>query len=346
MAPVHGPKGLGAKPNLSPQHPNPSALNWGRAHDQGEPRDHLQTPTSSSRCRHRPDPRTRRVRRIDRVGSSCNAQARQGSNRQVGQHDPDSRQLDHDDQHRALSAAQWLTSYGGIFATLENDLANAKQPAGIAAECQQLATDVVTALNDPPNPNASAAAAFQTMLNQHLVAADPDTPWSTTPVDAGALSDAGVACVNDPDPLDTLGKQASDDHLDVVIATAPALIQAAQQAAQNAAPGVPSPAPTTPAPTTTTTTAPPMATFTVTGTGPANDITILNGSQETQHNDVALPWSYSTSDYSSILGLTAQTDSGSASATITCTINSPDSGPVTNTSTGPYAVVDCTAGGF
>ena len=85
--------------------------------------------------------------------------------------------------------------------------------------------------------------------------------------------------------------------------------------------------------------------FKVTGTGPANAITILNNDQESQYYDVALPWSESTSEYSPILGLTAQTNSGSPS-TITCRNRSPSSASVTNTSTGSYAVVTCSSGGF
>jgi hypothetical protein len=48
---------------------------------------------------------------------------------------------------------------------------------------------------------------------------------------------------------------------------------------------------------------------------------------------------------SSDLGLGAQSNDGSASASITCEIDVPLRAPVTQTSTGPYAVVNCSVSG-
>ena len=95
---------------------------------------------------------------------------------------------------------------------------------------------------------------------------------------------------------------------------------------------------------TTPTTVPPIITLRVTGTGSrANSITFLINGQETQHTDVALPWSTAIPyDNQQILGVTAQTDDSSATASISCSITITGEKPITNTSTGPYSVVDCT----
>ncbi len=100
--------------------------------------------------------------------------------------------------------------------------------------------------------------------------------------------------------------------------------------------------PTTP-PTTSSTAAPQVVTMKASGTGPASDITLLVGSQESQHNNVALP--YATTEPMSQLdyGITVQDGSGLSSATISCEIDIPGSAPVMQTSTGAYAVVTCSA---
>jgi hypothetical protein len=95
---------------------------------------------------------------------------------------------------------------------------------------------------------------------------------------------------------------------------------------------------------TTTTTAQPTTTLTITGTGPAGTVTIGDGTQISQHNDVALPYTYTLPDNPNFASINAQTSSGSPSATISCSIsggNVPGSGTVTNNSTGAYAVVQC-----
>ena len=84
----------------------------------------------------------------------------------------------------------------------------------------------------------------------------------------------------------------------------------------------------------------------VTGVGSANDITVLDGSQETQHNSASLPWSTTLTDNPADVGVTAQSGDGSSAATISCEIDMPGLAPVKNTSTGAYAVVDCNANNF
>ena len=79
---------------------------------------------------------------------------------------------------------------------------------------------------------------------------------------------------------------------------------------------------------TTTTTAPPVITMTISGTGPAVDVTVVDGPDESQHNDVALPYSVTLQDMPEIAGINAQTSSGSPSATISCTVDYPGRDPV------------------
>jgi len=91
----------------------------------------------------------------------------------------------------------------------------------------------------------------------------------------------------------------------------------------------------------TTTTAQPD-TMVITGTGPAS-VTINDNFQISQHNGASLPYTYTITDNPPIAGIGAQTASGSPSASITCTISGPSvvGSPVTKTSTGAYAVVQC-----
>ena len=101
--------------------------------------------------------------------------------------------------------------------------------------------------------------------------------------------------------------------------------------------------PETVAVTTTTTPTTTTPIFTGTGTGPA-DITIDEGGQEVQNNDVSLPWSSNgpaTGPFFGFVSMEAQTEDGSDSATISCSIL----GGPPNTSTGPYAVVTCSGDG-
>jgi len=110
-------------------------------------------------------------------------------------------------------------------------------------------------------------------------------------------------------------------------------------------------APAPPATTTTTTTVPPTTTtlpvpgpttIAVTGTGPASDVTIDVGGQESQHTQVPLPWSTQVpQDSTGLIVMNAQDGSGASAATITCTISDNFGTLNTNTSTGPYSVVSC-----
>ena len=82
--------------------------------------------------------------------------------------------------------------------------------------------------------------------------------------------------------------------------------------------------------------------MTITGTGPANDITILNNNQKSQHAGVPLPWSMTLPDTGSVFGLSAQTGSGDPSAKISCEIQVPGQPPALATSTGAFSIVNCT----
>ena len=123
------------------------------------------------------------------------------------------------------------------------------------------------------------------------------------------------------------------------------------------APIVPPTTITTVPPTTTTTVPLPPDTVTlkVTGSGTAQTITILNDSNESQHNGAAIPFSTTiTGIIPYVVGIGAQTSNGSSAASIGCEIDftsagtpdNPSGGPLqvlaTNTSSGPYAVVNCT----
>jgi hypothetical protein len=95
----------------------------------------------------------------------------------------------------------------------------------------------------------------------------------------------------------------------------------------------------------TTTSAPPLETvIKVTGTGPANSITIDQGGAETQHTDASLPYSITLQGAPLNVTMEAQDGSGESSATITCEIDDGQGDQVSvNTSTGPYAVVQCSS---
>jgi len=192
-----------------------------------------------------------------------------------------------------IPAAQWLTTYGGIFATLLNDLAaaNTNQPTGnetglsvLQAACRQLQTDVRTTLSYPPNANQAAAAAFNAMLNQDI---SGPSPLGQT-INAGTLAAAPAACLSDPDPLDTYGKQSPNDHLFTIIAAAPALIQAAEQTAEAAAPGVSAPASKNPVAVV------PQVLVNQSGSGAA-DLPVFTVPSNSQ--GWTLAWSYNCSSY-------------------------------------------------
>ncbi len=94
---------------------------------------------------------------------------------------------------------------------------------------------------------------------------------------------------------------------------------------------------------TTTTTAPPTVVLNVSGSAPSTTITIDADGTESQQNGQALPWTDSLPNVPQETVLGAQSSSGSSTASITCEIDYPGEPTVTQTSTGPYAVVTCTA---
>ncbi len=91
----------------------------------------------------------------------------------------------------------------------------------------------------------------------------------------------------------------------------------------------------------TTTSRQPAITLSITGTGPANDVTVDVGGHESRHTGVPLPYSTTVTHAANIVVLGAQTASGSPSATLTCSITVPGDTPRTNTSTGAYTTVQC-----
>ncbi|MGH9122210.1 MAG: hypothetical protein ACRDYC_09745, partial [Acidimicrobiales bacterium] len=79
--------------------------------------------------------------------------------------------------------------------------------------------------------------------------------------------------------------------------------------------------------------------FKVTGDAPAETLTMLLGTTESQHSNVPLPYTFSTPDTQYYYGLTVQ--GGAKGTTVTCEIDVPGVAPVKTTSTGSYAVVSC-----
>jgi hypothetical protein len=90
---------------------------------------------------------------------------------------------------------------------------------------------------------------------------------------------------------------------------------------------------------------PPLITLSVSGDGTASSIAVLDGSGETEHTDVPLPYSTNVRPAGHYrVAIDAQAGSGDPSTSITCEINVPGRALVAHTSTGPDSVVDCNAG--
>jgi len=104
-----------------------------------------------------------------------------------------------------------------------------------------------------------------------------------------------------------------------------------------------SPGSTTPGSASNTTAPnPSVISMSVSGTGPASSIAVLDGSGETEHTNVQLPYSINVrlaGNYR--VAIDAQSESGAASTSITCAIDVPGRALVTHTATGPYPVVTC-----
>jgi hypothetical protein len=90
-----------------------------------------------------------------------------------------------------------------------------------------------------------------------------------------------------------------------------------------------------------TTAAPQVITMTLTGSGTANSVTIIDGTGESQQENIPLPYTTTTplagTPEAEIEGQNGPTGS------ISCQLGAPGYVPITNTSSGAYAVVDCGA---
>ena len=78
----------------------------------------------------------------------------------------------------------------------------------------------------------------------------------------------------------------------------------------------------------------------VTGTGQAS-LTVVDGANESQVNDVTLPWSTVLVDSPSSVNVSVQSSDGSETSTISCEIDGPGITPVSDSSSGPFATVSC-----
>jgi hypothetical protein len=84
----------------------------------------------------------------------------------------------------------------------------------------------------------------------------------------------------------------------------------------------------------------------ITGRGRASDIVLDVNDQESQHTgSIALPKRYTNTNYAAVhhfpVVVSAQTGSGKASASITCTIWESGQQVAKQTATGPYSIATC-----
>jgi hypothetical protein len=84
-------------------------------------------------------------------------------------------------------------------------------------------------------------------------------------------------------------------------------------------------------------------TLSVSGTGNAGSVTIIEPGGVTQHTNATLPFSTSVPLASGSYGITAQDRSGDTSATISCAVDATGFQPIQNSSTGAFAIVNCSA---
>jgi hypothetical protein len=230
-----------------------------------------------------------------------------------------------------LSPSAWLKMYGATMTALINDFNYFNSSSGPPlGKSEDQAENIACAAAG----HAGKALEQATPLADTALAGQLATVLST-------YVPAAEKCASDPDPGNTYGKSTETVADMERIGGASAAVEVVENAIEAAAPGVVVPTPTT----STTTTGVIGEVLKVSGTGTAL-ITISYDSEQSQQNDTPLPWSvslpktYSTHE----IVVEAQTNSGSATASITCEIDTSYS-PVIETSTGPYAVVMCTASG-
>jgi hypothetical protein len=243
---------------------------------------------------------------------------------------------------RHLSLKHWATNYGSRFEALMTDVRNFSLLGSISlsprAVFNQLRQDASFLLR-APSPKGDARA-WRTMLTDYATVGK--TGYSV-------ITSGNQGRIKRLDGLARAGGTATGVFANVffnaglslgLLLTDNEIVHYVQPAPPTTTTSAPSPPPTT-APATTTTTAPGIV-MTITGTGPATDITIVDGSLDTQHNGVSLPYRITLTDHPVLAGISAQTGGGDVFATISCEIQEPGRAPVSYTSTGPYAVVDCT----
>jgi hypothetical protein len=244
---------------------------------------------------------------------------------------------------RHLSLKQWATNYGIRFDALMTDVRNLSFLGSISlsprAVLNQLRQDASFLLR-APSPKGDAPA-WRTMLTDYATVGK--TGYSV-------ITSGNQGRIKHLDGLARAGSTATGVFANVffnaglslgLFLTGNEIVHYVQTAPPTTTTTAPAPIQTT-APATTTTTAPPGIVMTITGTGPANDVTILDGSLVSQHKGLSLPYRITLTDDPVLAGISAQTGSGDVFATISCEVQEPGTAPVTNTSTGPYAVVDCT----
>jgi hypothetical protein len=83
--------------------------------------------------------------------------------------------------------------------------------------------------------------------------------------------------------------------------------------------------------------------MTVTGSGTALTVTVLDQGRETQHKNVPLPYTTTLTDHPSLAGIGAQSSNGAKKTTVSCSIKASGQTMTTRRSRGPFAMVDCTA---
>ena len=87
----------------------------------------------------------------------------------------------------------------------------------------------------------------------------------------------------------------------------------------------------------------PGVVMTITGSGTALTVTILDQGRESQHKNVPLPYTTTLTDHPSLAGIGAQSSNGAKKTTVSCSIKAAGQTMTTHRSRGPFAMVDCSA---